>query len=105
MTGLYVEMDTEVPYSGLAYTIFSNGEIESYSYYINGVEDIQSVEFYCNGKLRTYCDMKNGVGDGEIIEWNEKGTMTYWAEFEADVKKRFKQWDDQGKLIKEKNNH
>ena len=95
-------MDTEKPYNGIGYTLFSNGEIESYTYYANGIEDIHTVEFYSNGKPMTYCDIKNGVGDGEIIKWNEKGIMIYWAEFEADVQKRFKEWNDNGELVGEK---
>lgn len=59
-TGLYVEMDTERPFNGIGYALFSNGE---------------------------------------IIKWNEDGIMTYWAEFEADVKKRFKEWNNKGELI------
>lgn len=101
-TGLYIEMDTEKPYNGIGYTLFSNGEIESYTYYANGIEDIHTVEFYSNGKPMTYCDIKNSVGDGEIIKWNEKGIMIYWAEFEADVQKRFKEWNDNGELVGEK---
>ncbi|MBW6411872.1 hypothetical protein [Clostridium weizhouense] len=101
-TGLYVEMDTERPFNGIGYTLFGNGEIESYTYYVNGIEDIYTVEFYFNGKPMTYCDIKNDMGNGEIIKWNENGIMTYWAEFEADVKKRYKEWNNQGELIYEK---
>ena len=101
-TGLYIEMETERPYNGIGYTLFSNGEIQSYTYYVNGIEDIHTVEFYSDGKPMTYCDIKNGVGNGKIIKWNEDGIMIYWAEFEVDVQKRFKAWNDNGELVDEK---
>lgn len=28
LTGLNVEMDTEIPYNGIGYTLFDNGEVE-----------------------------------------------------------------------------
>ena len=102
LTGLYVEMDTNVPYNGIGYTVFDNGEIKSYSFYVDGIEDIQTVEFYYNGKPKTYYDMKNGLIDGKIIKWNEEGIMTYCAECEASVIKTFKEWNEQGELINEK---
>ncbi|KNY29371.1 hypothetical protein [Pseudobacteroides cellulosolvens] len=102
LVGLTVEMDTEAPYNGIGYTLFDNNEIETYSFYVNGIQDIQNVEFYFDGKLKAYCDFKNGLVDGELIEWNEEGIKTYWAEFEANVKKKFKKWNDQGELIDEK---
>ncbi|NFI93843.1 hypothetical protein FC961_05470 [Clostridium botulinum] len=46
--------------------------------------------------------MKKGLVDGEIIEWNEEGIMTYWAECEVSVLKAFKEWNDQGQLEDEK---
>lgn len=102
LTGIYVEMDTDIPYNGIAYTLYDNGEIESYSYYVNGIEDIQTVEFYFDRQLKKYYEMKNGLIDGKIIKWNEKGIMTYCAECEASVIKTFKEWNDQGELINEK---
>lgn len=102
LEGLCVNIDTRTPYNGVGYTLFDDGEIETYSYYINGIQDIQSVEFYFNGKLKAYCDFKNGLADGEVIEWNEEGLMTYWAECEANVKKRYRKWNDKGELIDEK---
>ncbi|NFI03443.1 hypothetical protein FC959_03330 [Clostridium botulinum] len=102
LTGLNVEMDTEIPYNGIGYTLFDNWEVESYSFYVDGIEDIQTIEFYFNGKLKKYYDMKKGLVDGEIIEWNEEGIMTYWAECEVSVLKAFKEWNDQGQLEDEK---
>ncbi|WP_158523394.1 hypothetical protein [Clostridium taeniosporum] len=32
----------------------------------------------------------NLISRGEIIKWNGNGMITYWAEFEADVKKDIK---------------
>ena len=47
-TGIYIDMATETPYNGIGYTLFSNGEIESYTYfdYVERIFSNQIVNVY-----------------------------------------------------------
>lgn len=96
------DIETGEVYNGLAYTLFDDGNIESYSYYVDGEEDIQSVEFYYNGKLKNYCEFKDGLIEGEMIQWAENGQMIYYGKYENDEIKSLKKWDENGELLEEK---
>ena len=96
------DIETGEVYNGLAYTLFDDGNIESYSYYVDSEEDIQSVEFYYNGKLKNYCEFKDGLIEGEMIQCAENGQMIYYGKYENDEIKSLKKWDENGELLEEK---
>ena len=102
LTYEYTDINTDLPYTGLVYSLYDEDNIESYCYYNKGVEDKIHVEFYFDNKVKLYYEIKYNLMDGEYVEYNEDGKMIYQAEMELGVEKRYKKWDEEGNLIEEK---
>ena len=98
----YTDINTDLPYTGLVYSLYDEDNIESYCYYNKGVEDKIHVEFYFDNKVKLYYEIKYNLMDGEYVEYNEGGKMIYQAEMELGIEKRYKKWDEKGNLIEEK---
>lgn len=99
--GTHVIMDTQIPFTGLLYYKYDDGDLGSYCFYKDGYEDGDEVIFY---------------GDGIVMEWNsydrKTGSGTYRTYYENEVlmselkveknHKEYRIWGENGNRIEEK---
>ncbi|MFP9131275.1 toxin-antitoxin system YwqK family antitoxin [Niallia sp. BSM11] len=98
----YTEDGQEILFTGLAYDIYENGNIESYFYVDNGVKQGMSVEFYPNGNLKRVGNMNKNAAEGYQVEYSENGEVKYESECIAGREMIFKKYDEQGNIIEQK---
>jgi len=98
----YTEDGKEKLFSGLAYDIYVNGNIESYFYVENGVKQGQFVEFYRNGNIKLIGNMDKSAAEGYQVEFYENGVKKYESECIAGREMTFKKYDEQGNIIEQK---
>ncbi|MCR2803392.1 toxin-antitoxin system YwqK family antitoxin [Paenibacillus soyae] len=87
---------------GLLYEKYPNGTLAYYSYYENGIPHGVTVEFYRDGKVKEHKYMENGTIAGKSISWHENGNIKAIAENKYGFKVHYREWDENGSLIKEK---
>lgn len=89
-------------FTGLAYDIYENGNIESYFYVENGVKQGMYVEFYPNGNIKRIGNMNKNSADGYQVEFFENKGKKYEAECVAGLEMTFKKYDEQGNIKEQK---
>ncbi len=67
----YTEAGEEKLFTGLAYELFENGNVESYFFVENGVKHGASVTFYPNGNIKRINNMDQGAAQGYQVEYFE----------------------------------
>lgn len=92
-----------IPFSGLTYELYDNGEVSYYSYYVNGFPEGDFVEFYEDGSVCSFSKMKRGQVI-ETIEWYHDGKIKEEGTYNLGVCISNKKWDEQGNLTYEKVN-
>ncbi len=90
----------EIPFTGLGYSLYSDGKLRELIPYKNGFVDGICREWYPNGRIKKECELKRGKSNGRKIYWNENGTIKSIANFELGIELDYQEWDEQGKLIK-----
>ena len=98
----YTEDGKEKLFTGLAYDIYENGNIESYFYVDNGVKQGKYVEFFPNGNIKRIGNMNKSSAEGYQVEFFENGTKKYESECIAGREMIFKKYDEQGNIIEKK---
>ena len=63
------------PFTGVAYSSYSNGNPYMEEVYKNGVRNGKKTIWYLNGKKKVKEEYLNGVLDGDKLEWYENGNM------------------------------
>jgi|TARA_Y100000310_G_scaffold313453_1_gene361841 protein-export membrane protein SecD len=71
--GIYYTKDTNKPYSGSVFSLFSDGKKREEGTYKNGQEDGKWTKWYENGKKFSEIIFKDGKQDGKWVEWYENG--------------------------------
>ncbi|MFQ9598031.1 MAG: toxin-antitoxin system YwqK family antitoxin [Streptococcus sp.] len=69
------ELGEEVPYTGLAYDLYSDGQLEFYGYIDNGYRHGLAVYFYSNGKIKSINNQDRGSAEGIQKEYFENGDI------------------------------
>ena len=59
----------EVPFTGLLYELFQDGDLSWYGYYKDGLEIKENVSFFGSGEVHIY------HGFGRYYEWRENGNI------------------------------
>ncbi|WCF10751.1 hypothetical protein NDS46_13270 [Paenibacillus thiaminolyticus] len=90
------------PITGIVYEKFENGNLEYYTYYKNGIMNGISVHFYESGKIKSVSNMYRGTTHGKTVCWHENGNVMSVADSKYGFDLTYKEWDESGKLIKEK---
>ena len=99
----YTDNGKEKLYTGLAYDIYENGNIESYFYVENGVKQGKYVEFYPNGNVKRIGNMNKNSAEGYQVEFFENEVKKYESECIAGREMTFKKYDEQGNILEQKN--
>lgn len=98
----YTNDGKEKLFTGLAYDIYEDGNIESYFYVVNGVKQGQYAEFYPNSKIKMLGNMDKSSAEGYQVEFFENGAKKYECECIAGREITYKKYDSQGNIIEQK---
>lgn len=96
------ENDNETVFTGLAYELFENGNVESYMYVKDGIKQGAFVEFYPSGNIKMVNNMVDNVSEGKQIEYFENGSVKMIEERIGGFLMTFIKYDEDGNIIEEK---
>jgi antitoxin component YwqK of YwqJK toxin-antitoxin module len=88
-------------FTGIAFTEYPNGKIETEIEYKDGSKHGFDREWYEDGTLEHEYRIKNGLAHGISIEWNKNGGKKFEGLYENGVVIYELEWDNTGKLVKE----
>lgn len=91
----------ELPITGILYEMHSNGNLNYYSYYVNGFPDGETVYFYEDGSLKSYESLLNSVSHGKTVCWYENGSVKSKSTSKYGITTSLLEWDENGNLVKE----
>ncbi|MBD8074646.1 toxin-antitoxin system YwqK family antitoxin [Bacillus thuringiensis] len=90
-------------FTGLAYDVYENGNIECYFYVENGVKQGEYVELYMNGNIKRISNMNRSTVEGYHVEFFQNGMKKHESECIAGREMTFKKYDEQGNIVEQKN--
>ena len=90
------------PITGLLFEKYNNGNLNYYSYYVDGIQNGESVTFYESGEISSYCVMDSGQVYGEIKKWYKTGLLKSLEMCKYGVVISSKHYDEKGDIIMEK---
>jgi len=90
-----------IPFSGAASDFYPDGSVRSEAHFTNGHQEGVAKEWYDNGQIKS-----EGVYLGDGLhglpkEWHRNGQLKEESTCEFGICLESKEWDDQGRLIKE----
>lgn len=94
--------DGGLPLEGILYERYSNGLLNYYSFYKNGIPNGERVYFYETGNIKSYCVMDNGTIDGEHVEWFENGSVKMKEFCKYGFVLKMQEFNENGSLVNEK---
>ncbi|KSU82095.1 hypothetical protein GA0061096_3713 [Fictibacillus enclensis] len=89
-------------FTGLAYDLYEDGNIESYFYVENGVKQGKYVEFFSNGNVKRIGNMNKNSAEGYQVEFYENNNKKYESECIAGLEMTFTKYDENGNIIEQK---
>ncbi|RXZ01519.1 toxin-antitoxin system YwqK family antitoxin [Fictibacillus sp. S7] len=98
----YSDDGQEKLFTGLAYDLYENGNIESYLCVKDGVKQGKYVEFYPSGNIKRIGNMNKSAAEGLQVEFYENGTKKYESHCIAGLEMTFIKYDQNGKMIEQK---
>jgi antitoxin component YwqK of YwqJK toxin-antitoxin module len=96
--GLYCYEGT--PFTGVAYTVGSNGVLEAEAEYQDGLRFGKYRQWHRDGTLAAEGDFRAGVIHGCYKEWHSNGRIALEHVCEYGVTLSEKKWDENGVLLK-----
>ncbi len=69
------EIGEKEPFTGMIYEIYPSGDLKGNSFYKNGYEEGQDVDFYENGNISRYKFYNKITLAAFVIKWFENGNM------------------------------
>ncbi len=94
--------DEKVPFSGLLYELYPNGNVHGYSYYNGGYKEGEDVDFYDNGAISKYTNYNKTDSTALIINWFRNGTISKIMELSDHGRhKKCVEYDESGNIIKQ----
>lgn len=89
-------------FSGIAYSLFPNGNLDFYAFFKDGFKEGDFVEFYENNNIKCIQNMQRGRTYGIRRIFYKDGTKKLEARYEYGVCLTLKEWNEEGQLIREK---
>ncbi|WP_086445358.1 toxin-antitoxin system YwqK family antitoxin [Candidatus Enterococcus lemimoniae] len=96
------ENDNERVFTGLAYELYENGNLESYMFVRDGIKQGATVRFYSNGNIESISNMIDNVPEGKRIEYYENSAIKIEEERTGGFLMTFVKYDEDGNIIEEK---
>lgn len=95
------EKGEKAPFTGLLYELYPNGLVSGYSFYKEGYEEGQNVDFYDNGAVSKYSEFHRATAKTLIIKWFRNGTINEVMELTDNGRhKKFIEYNENGDVIK-----
>jgi antitoxin component YwqK of YwqJK toxin-antitoxin module len=91
-----------VPYTGIGYQKYPNGQLEYESIYREGLPEGLQREWFPSGQLKSECHAVRGLGPSKIITWYESGQVQSMALYDIGIMIEQKEWGEDGELLKDK---
>lgn len=98
----YTDDGEEKLFTGLAYDLYENGNIESYFLVEEGVKQGANVSFYPNGNIKRIGKMEKGAAEGYQVEYYDNRIKKYESECIAGREITFINFDENGNIIEQK---
>ncbi|MBC1889874.1 hypothetical protein HCA63_16070 [Listeria booriae] len=98
----YDNEENEFLYSGLAYDLYANGEVESYFFVKEGVKEGVYISFYENGNIKSKCNLLKGTLYGPQFEYYENGRIMREFDCVAGRIMKFTKFNKEGVIIEQK---
>ncbi|WP_314067526.1 hypothetical protein [uncultured Vagococcus sp.] len=98
----YGENGEEIEFTGLAYEVYGNGNIESYMFVSEGIKQGEVVDFYPNGDVKSISNLDNGAAQGKQYSYYENGQLEVEEERIAGFLMTYTKYDEKGTIIDEK---
>nr|WP_246861227.1 hypothetical protein [Bacillus sp. REN3] len=99
----YTDSGEERLFTGLAYELYKNGNIESYFFVENGVKQGINVTFYPSGNIKRISNMDKGAAHGYQVEYFENKLIKYESECVAGREMKYIKYDEKGNIVKKRN--
>lgn len=96
------EDGNEIPYTGITYILFPDGNIDMYMHVKDGIKEGELVEFYPNGNVKRILSMMNNTSEGRRIGFYEDGSFEYEEERLNGFLMTYTRYDKQGNIIDQK---
>jgi antitoxin component YwqK of YwqJK toxin-antitoxin module len=87
-------------FTGIAYTEFPNGQLETEIEYKEGAVCGLDREWYQDSTLEHEYHVKNGAAHGSSKAWHPNGKPKHEALYEFGIKIYEKKWNENGQLLK-----
>ncbi|MFC3120027.1 toxin-antitoxin system YwqK family antitoxin [Agaribacter flavus] len=84
----------EVPFTGISYEVYPDGQLEQETIYKDGLPEGLQREWYSNGRLRKESDVSRGLGATKVTSWYESGNLRSISIYESGVRLEYKEWSD-----------
>ena len=92
----------KAPFSGILYELYPNGRISGYSFYKDGYQEGQNVDYYDNGVLSKYSNFNRLNSNVLIIKWFRNGTISEVMELTDHGRhKKYVVYDENRNIIKQ----
>jgi antitoxin component YwqK of YwqJK toxin-antitoxin module len=88
-----------VPFTGKAFLMYANGQLEQEATYRDGLKDGLVQEWFPNGQLRSEWHAVHGRGEGNRTQWHEDGKVKCISEHEFGCELKYDEWSDTGELL------
>lgn len=98
----YDEANQEKLFTGLAYDLHENGNVESYFFVDNGVGQGANISFYLNGNIKRVGNMDKSASEGEQLEYYENGQLKSVTNCIAGRAMTFTKYDENGNIVEQK---
>lgn len=96
------ENGEKAPFTGLLYELYPNGLVSGYSFYKDGYEEGQNVDFYDTGVVSKYICFRRATVKALIIKWFRNGTISEVMELTDHGRhKKFIEYDKNGNIIRQ----
>lgn len=91
-----------IPFTGIGFELFDNGELRAESEYKDGLEHNICKEWYSNGQLKQKTECKRGMKHGSSFAFFEDGEKKVESHYEWGIELDYIEWSHDGKLLVER---
>ena len=91
-----------IPFKGLLFELYRNGNLAYYSFYENGVQNGIAIQFHISGRVKSYGVYNKGLLVGKSYEWYENGMIKKIMDhYNDDYHYKYIEYDEKGIIIKQ----
>lgn len=87
------EDESGKPFTGITYELFPNGDLNYYSYYVDGFSHGIYLKFYTGGNIKSKQHIKYGVVNGIEETWFDNGQKKSIAKYDNGICLNLKEWN------------